>query len=181
MKLFNRLLFPLALICAVLLVQSCADNPYDIDFKASPDPFDTTSAVRNFTLPNGTRVYVIEEGGGPFEVVSRDAINIRFTARIPNGKIFDGSYDNRGVADQPRTFRNLLPTSKRVQTAYGTSVVDPLVEGLRKGLLGMKEGEQRTIVVPPEMGYTTEDYRQYGVKIGRKTLIYDVELVSISG
>ena len=122
---------------------------------------------------------MLEEGDGPFEVVSRDQIRVRFTARTADGKIFDGSYDNIGPSDQPERFQNLKPTPIIVQTRFGTRTVRPLVEGLRKGLLGMKEGEKRTIVVPPDMGYTNGRYGTNGFDLRGKTLTYDVELIEI--
>lgn len=50
-----------------------------------------------------------------------------------------------------------------------------LIAGFYQGLLGMKEREEKNIVVPPEDGYTDSGHDLYG-----KTLIFDVFIEAIS-
>lgn len=167
---------------AFLGLQSCTDDPNRLDFSGSPAPFDTTQAVSSTTLPGNTTVYVIEEGDSPFSVVSRDVITVRFTARTDDGQIFDGSF----IENTPTTttqFPNLTPNP--IQSRACRQRVCLLPKGLRRGLIGMVEGERRTIVVPPSQGYT-DDFvstsgrsSENGVSVQGETLIYDVELVNI--
>lgn len=164
----------LALILLTLfLLQSCGQDPTGPDYSNVPAPYDTTSAVSSTTSEDGLKIYVIEEGYGAFEVVSRDQVRIRFTGRTADGRIFDSSYAN-GFST-PRTFRNLTP----VPINDGFSQISPLIDGFRRGLLGMRQGEKRTVVIPPELGYGESREGTNGFDLRNDTLIFDIELVEI--
>lgn len=62
------------------------------------------------------------------------------------------------------------------EEARFTISYDNLIEGFVDGILGMKVGEQKTIVVPPEKGYTTPGHQLYD-----KTLYFDLTLISVVG
>ncbi|MBN2731245.1 MAG: FKBP-type peptidyl-prolyl cis-trans isomerase, partial [Balneolaceae bacterium] len=161
------------------------NNTFELNFDDAPPPYDTSQAMHDTTIAGGTTIYFFEEGEGPFKVVSKDQIEVEITGRTEEGRIFDSSFNNRSAVNQ-RQLVNLTPNSKRVIGPNGRpSSVPPLVEGLRKGLLGMKEGESRTIVIPPEMGYNPQYINKVG-QVGKngfdlrdQTITYDVELVSI--
>lgn len=160
----------LILLFVVILFQSCSDNPSGLDFSDAPPPFDTSQALSDTTYEDGLIIYVIEEGGGPFEVVSNDAIGAFFTGRTTDGTIFDSSYRNGSTS--ATVFQNLTPTS----ISNGVQVLPPLIDGFRRGLLGMKEGEKRTIVIPPSLGYGDSQSGTNGFNLRNDTLIFDVEL-----
>ena len=176
---FSRNAFAsLLLFCApALLLNACDDNSIGPDFSAAPPPFDRSEAISDTTIEGGTQIFVLEEGAGLFNVISRDQIQVRYTGRTAEGEIFFTSYRQDSPTGNTAILRNLTP----VQSGN----TRPLVEGLRKGLLGMKEGEKRIIEVPPSMGYNetyvrkTGQVGQNGVTLTDKTLIYDVELVTI--
>lgn len=67
------------------------------------------------------------------EVKPGDKITLHFTLRLPEG----------GLVTTTRS-------SKPMTVTLGETA---LVEGLQEGILGMNEGESKTIVVPPEKGY----------------------------
>lgn len=163
-----------ALIILFLIFQSCGDNsPTGIDYSEAPAPFDTTNAVSSNHFDNGLKIYIIEEGDGNFEVTKNDQIQVRFTGRTTDGEIFDSSY--RNGSNQPVTFNNLTAGS----TSGGRGSSSPLIDGFRIGLMGMIEGERRTIVVPPELGYSDSQEGTSGFDLRAETLIFDVELVEI--
>lgn len=160
------------ILSAVFLLQSCGDDPTqprETDFSTVPDPYDLSEADTSYTKEGGVEIYVIEEGEGPFEVVSRDVITLYYTGRTSEGEIFESTYANGN--EQPASIRNLTPVSNEQQSSQ--------VEGFRRGLLGMKEGEKRVIIVPPELGYDDSRPGTNNMDLRDEELRYDVELESI--
>jgi len=172
----KRSLVSLAVLAVMLLfIQACGSDSNNVitgpDFSTVPEPFDTTQAVDVMQRSNGLTIFVIEEGSGPFEVVDnpREQIQIYFTGRKANGEVFASSYSNGNT--EPATFTNLTPVSQ--------GNTSPLIEGFRLGLLGMVEGEKRTIVIPPSLGYGDSRPGTNGFDLRNDTLVYDVELAEI--
>lgn len=158
----------------LFILQSCGGDNGGVtgpDFTTVPEPFDTTNAVDKLTYSNGLTIYVIEEGNGVFEVVEspEEQIQLFFTGRKANGEVFASSYSNGNTS--PALFTNLTPVAR------GTN--NPLIPGFRQGILGMVEGEKRTIVVPPSLGYGDTRPGTNGFDLRNDTLVYDVELDGI--
>lgn len=169
----NRLVQIVTIIIAVLVLQSCGEDPSGPDYSTVPPPYDTTNAINTTTTEDGLTIYQISEGYGAYETVSRDQVRIRFTGRTENGRVFDSSYADGFTT--PRTFANLTP----VPISGGIRQVSPLIDGFRRGILGMKEGEKRTVVVPPNLGYGESQEGTNGFDLRDNTLIFDIELVEI--
>jgi len=130
------------------------------DFSTVPPPYDTTG-VEAVNIGDGILAYTIEEGTGTFTVVNRDEVAIFFTLRRTNGDIVNSTY-----ADG-RTLPQIV-------------VVGSLsIEGLRRGLIGMKTREKRTLVVPPAFGYANVSETNPNYFLRNDTLIYDVYLFNI--
>lgn len=170
----RRTLFTLIFLSvSLLLFQSCGDDtgPVGPDFSTVPEPFDISQAVDTMTYENGLTIYVIEEGNGVHEVVDHpeEEIQVFYTGRTIVGQVFSSTYSNGNTS--PALFTNLTPVRQ------GT--VSPLIEGFRLGLLGMVEGEKRTIVVPPSLGYGESRPGTNGYDLRNDTLVYDVELDGI--
>src|SRR5690625_7414552 len=51
--------------------------------------------------------------------------------------------------------------------------------GLQKGLLGMKEGEIRTLIVEPEQGYKNTAWAIPNEEYRNSTLVYDIHIMQI--
>lgn len=66
-------------------------------------------------------------------VQSGDTIRIHYTGKLEDGTVFDASPE-----DRPLEF---------------TVGEDEVIPGLEEGVIGMSEGETKTIVVPPEGAY----------------------------
>jgi FKBP-type peptidyl-prolyl cis-trans isomerase len=180
MKFFTKfsLLQLVILLSAILLLQGCDDDPTrnrrELDFSTVPDPFDISQADTSYTK-DGVEIHIIEEGDGRFEVIARDQISLFLTGRTSEGEIFRSTYANGNV--RAAVIRNLKPVSQIINN----QTVDPQIEGLRRGLLGMEEGEKRVIMVPDSLGYNDSNPGVRGVDIDLrdKDLRYDIELSEI--
>lgn len=91
------------------------------------------------------------------EVTNGDTVEVHYVGTLQNGQEFDSS-KKRG---EPFTF------------TVGEGMV---IEGWEKGLIGMKVGGQRILVVPPNMGYGE---RGIGPIPGNATLVFSIELLAI--
>lgn len=153
-----RNLFPfLFLIVFTISFSACDDDPFEIDYSSAPPPFDIENAERVET-ESGLVYYIVEEGGGAFEVKLRDQVAVYYTGRREsNGEIFDSSYRNGNPT--PTVFNSL----------------DNLIEGFKEGLIGMKEGGKRVLIIPPELGYGSSERSS----LKDDTLRFDIELAEI--
>lgn len=180
----STFLLPLSIFMAMVLLQACGDSStgfYEREF-TPPEPYDISQSVHDSTTEDGLEIHVIEEGDGreDVKVIPRDQVRVRYTGRIIQengeiGEVFDSSYINDSVT--PRTLQNLTPgpiTSSQGQT------ISPLIDGFRRGLLGMIEGEKRVLIIPPELGYGDPDENFSGGDLADKTLRFDIELVQIA-
>lgn len=166
----------------MLLIQACGSGNDRRQIELTPpEPYDLTSAVSDTTTDKGLKIYIIEEGNGRSEVNFRDEVLVRYTGRKQeNGKAFDSSYRNGTTT--PSRFQNLTPVPK----TFSGRRIEPLIDGFRLGIVGLKnglsgmvEGEKRTIIIPPELGYGSSDKNNRGNQLQDKTLRFDVELVEI--
>lgn len=89
---------------------------------------------------------------------------VNYTGKLENGKTFDSNVDP--------AFKHVQPFS----TAIGVGHVIP---GWDEGLLSMKVGGERRLIIPAKLGYGAQGAG--GVIPPNATLIFDVELVSVSG
>ena len=99
----------------------------------------------------------IIEGEGA-QIINHSKILVHYTGKLQDGTKFDSSYD-RG---EPFSFQIGLRQ---------------VIEGWEIGLMGMKVGGKRTIVIPPELAYG--DKGAGDLISPNATLIFDVEIVSI--
>ena len=97
------------------------------------------------------------EGEGP-EIITHSKIKVHYKGMLEDGTKFDSSYD-RG---EPLKFQIGLRK---------------VIEGWEIGLMGMKIGGRRTLIIPPELAYGE---RGAGDLIPpNATLIFDVEIIDI--
>jgi len=87
-----------------------------------------------------------------------DTVQVHYTGTLSNGKKFDSSRD-RGT-----------PLSFQVG-------VGQVIKGWDEGILSMKVGGRRKLVIPPELGYGSRGAG--GLIPGGATLLFDCELVAV--
>ena len=120
---------------------------------------DFQSLNRTATPANAEKVIIedIEEGEGT-EVKNGDTVLMHYTGTLENGTKFDSSYDHGG---------------EPFETPIG---VGRVIKGWDEGVVGMKVGGKRKLIIPPSLGYGAQDM---GTIPPNSTLIFELELVSI--
>lgn len=84
-----------------------------------------------------------------------DTVTLTFQGRLDDGRIF-----------QPNA------------TATYTLRRGALIEGFLDAVLGMRVGESKTVVIPPEKGYGADPPRDSGIP-PNATLTFDIEVLEI--
>ena len=108
-------------------------------------------------IADGIQINNIVEGEGT-EIINHSKIQVHYTGKLQDGTKFDSSYD-RG---QPFSFQIGLRE---------------VIKGWEIGLMGMKVGGKRTLIIPPELAYGD---RGAGDLIPpNATLTFDIEIVAV--
>ena len=116
-----------------------------------------STAFQNMqTNPSGLQWKDVTVGTGT-EVKTGSTVSVHYTGTLANGTKFDSSYD-RG---EPFIF---------------TIGADQVIPGWEEGLLGMKMGGKRELVIPPALAYGSRDL---GVIPSNSTLQFVVEVVVV--
>ncbi len=119
------------------------------------DNLDLSQAV---TTDSGLQYILVKEGDGATPQKGNN-VTVHYTGTLENGSKFDSSRDR----NQPFSFK------------IG---VGQVIQGWDEGVGSMKVGEQRILIIPPELGYGARGAG--GVIPPNATLIFDVELLKIS-
>lgn len=109
--------------------------------------------------PGNDKLQVVDEKIGTGSAVKKgDTIKIKYVGTLTNGTKFDASFDHgNGI----------------FETQIGVGQVIP---GWDEGIIGMKVGGKRKLVIPPSLGYGSQSV---GSIPPNSTLIFQVELVGI--
>ncbi len=116
--------------------------------------------LKNAVTPDGTLVELVVDDvllGTGEGVEEGDTVTVHYVGTAQNGVRFDSSYD-RG---EPFTF---------------TVGAGKVIQGWEEGLIGMKVGGKRVLVIPSDMAYGN---RQVGQIPPNSPLVYIIELLEI--
>jgi peptidylprolyl isomerase len=118
----------------------------------------TVSPTPQSQASNTDKLQITDEKIGSGSAVKKgDTVEINYVGTLANGTKFDASADHGG----PFT------------TQIG---VGQVIKGWDEGILGMKVGGKRKLVIPPSLGYGNQSVGQIPPN---STLIFQVELVGI--
>lgn len=118
----------------------------------------TLESKQMIQMENGLKVQDLKVGTGP-EAKAGDTISVNYVGALENGTVFDASSKHGG----PATF----------QIGVGQ-----LIKGWDEGIPGMKVGGKRKLVVPPLLGYGSQNVGN-GLIPPNSTLVFEVELLAV--
>lgn len=153
---------PLGTLVFGILLGACVDSTPD-QSGLPPDRrvdtrFSSSLGVDLNTMearPTGLYVHDLVVGDGS-RADSGDVVYVRYTGRLTSGAEFDSRLEGAPL-----------------EAALGYGYVIP---GWDLGVVGMRVGGQRRLVVPPGLGYGVEGR---GRIPGNATLVFDIELVDV--
>ncbi len=126
-------------------------------FCAMPVHAAETKVNKMTTTDSGLRYVDVVVGKGASPTRGRQ-VKVHYTGTLENGTRFDSSVDRR----QPFSF------------IIG---IGPVIKGWDEGVMGMKVGGKRKLVIPANLGYGARGAG--GVIPPNATLLFDVELLDV--
>jgi peptidylprolyl isomerase len=96
-------------------------------------------------------------------------VTVRYT-----GWLYDGTRDNRKGAVQFDS--NVTSTDPLTVVVGATTGSNTVIPGFSTGIVGMKVGGKRTVIIPPDQGYGSTATSTIPAN---STLVFDIELISI--
>ena len=180
----SKNIIPLLILLAVVvfggvgvyfLYNQKVQSPSDINLnppQSKPQILTPTSAIITITPTEATggatmdNFQVLADGlkisdevvGTGAEAKAGDTVTVNYLGTLENGTKFDSSYD-----------RN---------TPFTTQIgVGQVIKGWDEGIVGMKVGGKRKLIIPPDLGYG--DQGAGGAIPPNSTLVFVVELLSV--
>lgn len=117
------------------------------------------------TQPAGNRtttasgLVIVDQGRNDLSVQTGDQVTVHYTGKLEDGTVFDSS----------------IPRGEPFTLTVGVTRV---IQGWQEGLVGMKVGDRRQLIIPGKLGYGEAGSPP---KIpANATLIFDIELLYIN-
>jgi peptidylprolyl isomerase len=143
-------LLPTSICLALLIAAACSQS----GLASSPTTQPTTR-----TTASGLTIEEVKPGDG--DVAGQgDTVSVNYTGKLKDGTKFDSSYDR----NQP------------IQFVLG---VHQVIAGWDEGITGMKVGEKRKLIIPPDLAYGASGTPD-GTIPPNATLYFDVELMGVT-
>jgi FKBP-type peptidyl-prolyl cis-trans isomerase FkpA len=152
------------LLAAVVVIASLSTTGREslAQTPATPPPSQTSS--KSDAMPSELKKIDTKQGTGA-EAVTGKPVLVHYT-----GWLYDPA--------KPDQKGNKFDSSRDRQVPFGFTLgAGRVIKGWDEGVAGMKVGGQRTLIIPPAMGYG--DRGAGGVIPPNATLIFDVELVEV--
>jgi peptidylprolyl isomerase len=125
------------------------------DTMAAPSGIPTV-AGDTITTESGLKYIVEKEGDGATPTMGQ-MVTVHYTGWLMDGTKFDSSFDRGRPAQFP---------------------VGRLIQGWNEALMGMKVGERRLLIIPPELGYGRAGSPPRIPP--NATLVFDMELLGVA-
>jgi peptidylprolyl isomerase len=116
-----------------------------------------TQPTTRFTTASG--LTIVEQGMNDLAAQPGDTVVCHYTGKLTDGKVFDSSR-TRG---EPFTFR------------LG---IDGVIKGWAEGVTGMRTGQKRLLIIPPELGYGAAGAPP--TIPANATLTFEIEVLSVT-
>jgi FKBP-type peptidyl-prolyl cis-trans isomerase len=152
-----------ALALAAPACSRSVDEPAPSDFKPSPatsgSAAPTSSSAPGTAAPPATKLEIKDDKlGAGREAKTGDTVSVHYTGTLMNGTKFDSSRDR----NKPFDFK------------LGAGNV---IKGWDQGVVGMKVGGKRTLVIPSDLAYG--DRGSPPTIPPKSTLKFDIELLEV--
>lgn len=135
-------------LSAILCGTSCT-SANNTTTQAAPE------AGKMMTLPGGLQYTILALGTGK-PALPGDQVTVNYTGRLVNGAVFDTSINRR-----PFVF---------------TLNAGQVILGWDMGVAGMKVGEKRQLIIPPDLGYGSSATQNIPAN---SVLIFEVDLLDV--
>ena len=151
-----------ALVTASTLLASACIEPIDV-----PECHPTTLSVAStsgdtVTTNTGLRYIDVSVGTGATSDWCHN-VAVEYTAFLMDGTQFDAS-----------------PSSAPLVFAPG---LGSLIDGFEQGVIGMKAGGSRRLIIPPEIAFGSQDQKDASGEVvvpANSTVIYDIGLIQVA-
>jgi FKBP-type peptidyl-prolyl cis-trans isomerase len=145
----------LAILCCATAAACGDSSPTNVIDETTFDASLGVNLAQSTKLPSGLYYRDITPGTGT-TLAAGQTVGMRYVGSFANGEVFDSN-----------------PAPKPVlvfQLGAGR-----VIKGWDQGLVGMKVGGRRQLIVPPQLGYGPNDY---GPIPGNSVLVFTVDAVS---
>ena len=120
------------------------------------------------TVPGGLRILDLALGKGDECCKENDLVVVDWSLRKSNGYFVDASFGfdpGRGIDEK------FGVGSPELRFSPVGNKGDKVIEGVKKAMIGMRVGGTRRVIVPPTLGYLSDDLAPKPVDWGRQTQI----------
>lgn len=120
--------------------------------------------ISRTTTPSGLVVVEMGSPAGGLVAQAGDTAWVHYSGRLADGTVFDSSLKPRGAAGRVEPFAFVIGK-------------DRVIQGWHEGIVGMKVGDKRTLIIPPSLGYGERGSPP--TIPPNATLIFEVQLVGL--
>lgn len=132
------------------------------DTTTTMDTQESSSVAEPTVTPSGLSYTVLKEGSGE-ATKNGDSVTVNYTGMLENGTVFDSNTDPK--------FRHVEP----FEFNLGAGMV---IKGWDEGVLGMKVGEKRRLVIPANLAYGAQSPSP--LIPANSVLVFDVQVMAIN-
>lgn len=175
----HKFFLKISLLLSLLIVNTSCDtsDPFEIappNFDSVP-PATSIAGITPVQIEEGVTAYIHDEGTGEYFVTVRDEVQAYLTLRTDEGDIIYSSFQN----DRENPSIISLRFAGEFQNDFTYSVAQTYTPGLKSGLLGMQQGEFRTLVISPEKGFKNIPTGTLMSPYRDNTLFYEIRISRI--
>lgn len=152
----------LSLAAVFAVAAACFDTPTDLE--CAPTSFSIASASGDTTITTTGLRYIPGAAGVGDEVAWCEPVTIHYTGYLLDGTKVDSSRD----IDPP--------TPLRFRPGFSG-----VIDGIEQGVIGMRTGATRRLVIPPELAYGAGSRIRNGEVVipPNSTLVFDIEVLLV--